>query len=226
MTFQSTHPLRGATLTGRKNGWYNGFQSTHPLRGATGDVAVHHLHGGISIHAPLAGCDPGGKVMRCRSCHFNPRTPCGVRLRQRAELPHGLVDFNPRTPCGVRQRVRITQQSPDIFQSTHPLRGATAVSLAGIVSAAKFQSTHPLRGATIRDSTYTLGITISIHAPLAGCDATLQNCIHDPSISIHAPLAGCDRRYLLQKAMSVFISIHAPLAGCDGGDQRKGARPV
>ena len=35
------------------------FQSTHPLRGAT----VHHrpagLVGGISIHAPLAGCDFG-----------------------------------------------------------------------------------------------------------------------------------------------------------------------
>ena len=36
--------------------------------------------GGISIHAPRVGCDGFG----CGSCadcqHFNPRTPCGVRL--------------------------------------------------------------------------------------------------------------------------------------------------
>ena len=79
---------------------------------------------------------------------------------------------------------------------------------------------------------------ISIHAPLAGCDA---NAIfvygakddfnprtpcgmrhHDPDavasfcqISIHAPLAGCDaeRRSMYYKLLS--ISIHAPLAGCD-----------
>ena len=33
--FQSTHPLRGATLIGVWGDWYKGFQSTHPLRGAT-----------------------------------------------------------------------------------------------------------------------------------------------------------------------------------------------
>ena len=56
--------------------------------------------------------------------------------------------FNPRTPCGVRPMItRTTQQTPK-FQSTHPLRGATAPVDLSIAKAC-----------------------ISIHAPLAGCDA-------------------------------------------------------
>ena len=78
--FQSTHPLRGATcwdwwkLTQRKyfnprtpcgvRHWLTAFaarkirfQSTHPLRGATGKPFIVPTGYGISIHAPLAGCD-------------------------------------------------------------------------------------------------------------------------------------------------------------------------
>ena len=55
------------------------FQSTHPVRGATllvaGDFRVTH----ISIHAPRAGCDSWRCEGRCGQHHFNPRTPCGVR---------------------------------------------------------------------------------------------------------------------------------------------------
>ena len=56
----------------------------------------------ISIHAPLAGCDL-------------------ILLA----LANGLVDFNPRTPCGVRLSGTTARPSSRIFQSTHPLRGAT-----------------------------------------------------------------------------------------------------
>ena len=80
---------------------------------------------------------------------------------------------------------------------------------------AGFQSTHPLRGATAGAELLAVPGLISIHAPLAGCDfvsggvltvlgifqsthplrsATLVAAcgfqVH--SISIHAPLAGCD----------------------------------
>ena len=36
-----------------------GFQSTRPLRGATVDGIAEEFAGKISIHAPLAGCDMG-----------------------------------------------------------------------------------------------------------------------------------------------------------------------
>ena len=56
------------------------FQSTHPLRGATiADIATLVLMK-ISIHAPLAGCDSGCSSASCFIRNFNPRTPCGVRL--------------------------------------------------------------------------------------------------------------------------------------------------
>ena len=81
--FQSTHPLRGATSSGIEKADRTGFQSTHPLRGAT-----------------LSG--PGWTTT---GLHFNPRTPCGVRLQTSFQ---SAFNFE--------------------FQSTHPLRGATVVS--------------------------------------------------------------------------------------------------
>ena len=102
----------------------------------------------------------------------------------------------------------------------------------------QFQSTHPLRGATAVEATSEIDGTISIHAPLAGCDC--PNIIYPPfpsnfnprtpcgvrlfhpvfcvfskSISIHAPLAGCDAGQYIIHSPANFISIHAPLAGCD-----------
>ena len=144
------------------------FQSTHPLRGATAVRLHRFLDLDISIHAPLAGCDA-----------------CGRSSQRRRKY------FNPRTPCGVRQGFMYRGVDAVIFQSTHPLRGATV---------------SPLVGMAMED--------ISIHAPLAGCDAAHQHHRGDRRISIHAPLAGCDRKNLVQHAPA-NISIHAPLAGCD-----------
>ena len=78
------------------------FQSTHPLRGATELIAYAPSVDAISIHAPLAGCDKKPSPSPRRTFNFNPRTPCGVRLFGISELLHQLL-----------------------FQSTHPLRGAT-----------------------------------------------------------------------------------------------------
>ena len=56
------------------------FQSTHPLRGATPDVVRQKAKRLISIHAPLAGCDRRRRACVGQRRDFNPRTPCGVRL--------------------------------------------------------------------------------------------------------------------------------------------------
>ena len=101
------------------------FQSTHPLRGATDLRGCLVTSDGISIHAPLAGCDEREVFAPARGKHFNPRTPCGVRLPQcafdvvragisihaplagcdilRRGKDYINLDFNPRTPCGVRR---------------------------------------------------------------------------------------------------------------------------
>ena len=77
------------------------FQSTHPLRGATPTNIIERGCYGISIHAPLAGCDTRATRTAAHGTHFNPRTPCGVRLHRIWKMV-SLQYFNPRTPCGVR----------------------------------------------------------------------------------------------------------------------------
>ena len=147
--FQSTRPLRGATLVrpvsffisiyfnprapcgARRSDTVMDpsgilFQSTRPLRGATRWPRQSLLGRSISIHAPLAGRDmPPGWQVQSRH-NFNPRAPCGARLLRSASLSRSIL-----------------------FQSTRPLRGATGTSAqpSGI---ATFQSTRPLRGATAK----------------------------------------------------------------------------
>ena len=257
------------------------FQSTRPLRGATLVDApiLGNVH--ISIHAPLAGCDGRPDRQDHRRGHFNPRTPCGVRRDGAGERltapaisihaplagcdgdcrtscccwrkfqsthplrgataagllgPQRVRHFNPRTPCGVRHGVVSKGFVSSAFQSTHPLRGATCTTPVAYTSLRHFnprtpcgvrriaswhcvqrdtfQSTHPLRGATGSGKAPLPVPGISIHAPLAGCDAAEKAQETGYLISIHAPLAGCDGGTAACMWWN-YISIHAPLAGCD-----------
>ena len=125
------------------------FQSTHPLRGATINGDRWKEYGHISIHAPLAGCDPVMRRCEMLRLHFNPRTPCGVRHDRprgacacyRFQSTHPLRGATLDVAGDHRARVR--------FQSTHPLRGATLFVRSFSVFLLLFQSTHPLRGATL-----------------------------------------------------------------------------
>ena len=81
--------------------------------------------GSISIHAPLAGCDSRPRRGIRASGNFNPRTPCGVRLYGSLQYDHGLAIsiHAPLAGCDAcGQPLRLRQ---GLFQSTHPLRGAT-----------------------------------------------------------------------------------------------------
>ena len=167
--FQSTHPMRGATHELRHIHGRGRFQSTHPMRGATQSRAMAHKSMKISIHAPHAGCDWLDECVFTKTRYFNPRTPCGVRPDT-----DGFDDVD------------------TLFQSTHPMRGATCCQAyyddSGKISIhaphagcdvnnvqhtnrfGKFQSTHPMRGATLMPHDSAFMMTISIHAPHAGCD--------------------------------------------------------
>ena len=161
--------------------------------GATGVNFGAFFFLSISIHAPRVGCDT---MTRCGSragLHFNPRTPCGVRRRERQNkrvfaiisihAPRVGCDvrptlwsrptshFNPRTPCGVRQPLLPNRAKRTIFQSTHPVWGATLCDVLR----------RPVRD-------------ISIHAPRVGCDQIDKRTQQRWYISIHAPRVGCDCR--------------------------------
>ena len=168
-SFQPTLPLRGATAVLEAT-FSVYLVSTHaPLAGS--DIAMHgSAHRSlVSTHAPLAGSDSFWQSP-CRLClGFNPRSPCGERLRCGREngatdgfnprspcgerppcTPHKAACgtcFNPRSPCGERRRPYAWTWASIWFQPTLPLRGATDVIGIGHV-VAQFQPTLPLRGAT------------------------------------------------------------------------------
>ena len=125
-----------------------------------------------------------------------------------------------------------------VFQSTHPMRGATGPS-KGVPREYDISIHAPHEGCDepiyIRQYTWS---TISIHAPQEGCDVIPQAVVGDTYISIHAPHEGCDTagvyggrgRYSKFQsthpmrgatalpgtaAGSAVISIHAPHEGCD-----------
>ena len=111
-----------------KEGQYAGhniFQSTLPMRGATWRYIFRVVVSSISIHAPHAGSD---------------MVHCGTHRKE--------LYFNPRSPCGERRSSSMSLIfSSSKFQSTLPMRGATALSWCR-TPVTTFQSTLPMRGAT------------------------------------------------------------------------------
>ncbi len=142
------------------------------------------------------------------------------------------ANFNPRTPCGVRQGAVVDINGARLFQSTHPVRGATGsaylpnrhdtISIhaprAGCdrsettfsLGTTLFQSTHPVRGATRWLPCVLYAPLISIHAPRAGCDGAYHPNYYIQIISIHAPRAGCDRRSLHQIHAASYFNPRTP----------------
>ena len=127
----------------------------------------------------------------------------------------GSADFNPRTPHGVRPGpVRPSWPRRDI--STHaPLTGCDKTGVRLWDRTDLFQSTHPSRGATLIGLGDCTPHLISIHAPLTGCDGGLVR--HPTNITNFNPRTphGVRLACSLSQWSRRIISIHAPLTGCD-----------
>ena len=176
-------------------------------------------------------------IFRSKLRYFNPRTPCGVRrsqhLRERQQHRH----FNPRTPCGVRPAAFFDSYCIGVFQSTHPMRGATVAHLFEPVGkinfnprtpcgvrhgvdnkgrrAALFQSTHPMRGAT--GARFFEAVIIaefqSTH-PMRGATMGIAGSIDWNRFQSTHPMRGATLCRPFERRRGT-ISIHAPHAGCD-----------
>ena len=215
------------------------FQSTHPVRGATAVGAVIAAVNIISIHAPRAGCDRarqrstagtvlfqsthpvrGATRQRLQHDHppydFNPRTPCGVRLRASGAPPARsyfnprtpcgvrlfsltcqprIFYFNPRTPCGVRPIQHQHQPGAEYFNPRTPCGVRHLQATASAIQGA-FQSTHPVRGATLADlCRFKWSCNFNPRTP-CGVRQSSAEFATPLAISIHAPRAGCDPRSL------------------------------
>ena len=81
----------------------------------------------------------------------------------------GLLRFNPRAPCEARQFVRINLVLDKV--SIHaPLARRDIISTVVALAVYMFQSTRPLRGATAARMLDIGPCKVSIHAPLARRD--------------------------------------------------------
>ena len=99
----STHaPLAGRDSVFQSASTANTVISTHaPLAGRDLLIAVNLFLFNISTHAPLAGRDDRLHINFPVLINFNPRAPCGARLKLRGFIVY-VRDFNPRAPCGAR----------------------------------------------------------------------------------------------------------------------------
>ena len=129
--FNSRTPCGVRRLSWRRINFHRLFQFTHPVWGATVERSPCLVHRVVSIHAPRVGCD------------LHPTLQGTFYIR-----------FNSRTPCGVRPLARTKTQLQRTFQFTHPVWGATVISLM-VDPTAK----------------------VSIHAPRVGCDNRLSDQI-------------------------------------------------
>ena len=145
------------------------FQSTLPARGAT-EV----------------------QCMRMRYLEdFNPRSPHGERPSRPASFSP-CIDISIHAPrTGSDPPVRASLSAYPIFQSTLPARGATTISVDGVIFRL-FQSTLPARGATFRKffSVYADAFQSTLPARGATMLAYIERKIY--CISIHAPRTGSD----------------------------------
>ena len=147
--FQSTPPIRVATIAVNQLWRKCQFQSTPPIRVAT-FLPTQNLLWNI---------------------HFNPRHPYGWRLDVHFLTSSAIWNFNPRHPYGWRPVCQISDKRMCLFQSTPPIRVATA-QMALTAQAKLFQSTPPIRVATYAEVQTGVIDIISIHATHTGGDIT------------------------------------------------------
>ncbi len=99
------------------------------------------------------------------------------------------------------------------FQSTHPVRGATFY-ISTRSRKLRFQSTHPVRGATHIAASVAIASEFQSTHPVRGATYEEAAAMYDGIISIHAPRERCDSTYP-RTPRRFRISIHAPRERCD-----------
>ena len=173
---------------------WTSFQSTRPVWGATGSLLKHTVN----------------------LKNFNPRAPCGARLRCPAQcFPHKEISIHAprvgRDDAASRCRqscVRISIHAPRVGRDREPAPvsrrryrisihaprvGRDPANFGSFSSTCKFQSTRPVWGATFSSTCKKLSTLISIHAPRVGRDP-LRSDVPAPAYPYFNPRAPCGAR--------------------------------
>ena len=130
------------------------FQTLHfnpriPCGMRSNHLSPYMLFTRISIHASHAGCDHDGCISESVLNHFNPRIPCGMRPAF-AKLLACPTYFNPRIPCGMRPAYSVGHGCANTYFNPRIPCGMRRISALATSRVTQFQSTHPVRDATAR----------------------------------------------------------------------------
>ena len=87
-----------------------------------------------------------------------------------------------------------------------------------------FQSTRPMRGATAIPIGLFRRLRVSIHAPHAGRDLCCEEACGKHGVSIHAPHAGRDVTVALYKRLTKGFQSTRPMLGATREDQQSAVR--
>ena len=114
-----------------------------PRLGTAADLPIR-----ISIHAPLAGSDRA--LRRKSSCNtlFQSTLPLRGATHPHHQILVQVLDFNPRSPCGERPKKTETLYIVEGISIHAPLAGSDQRAALCVPPLGRFQSTLPLRGAT------------------------------------------------------------------------------
>ena len=123
--FQSTRPMRGATLPRSRGKGQILFQSTRPMRGATSPCAALLLRLEFQSTRPMRGATKRRNPADSRS-DISIHTPHAGRDQHEQTGREPDQYFNPHAPCGARPECNSPERPTCLFQSTRPMRGATA----------------------------------------------------------------------------------------------------
>ena len=147
------------------------FQSTRPLRGATLYLErVNYMGCHISIHAPLTGRDGATHRLVLQDDVISIHAPLTGRDLVGADRQAG-GQISIHAPLTGRDVFHIKQIDGHELISIHaPLTGRDNGDGKSVDMFALFQSTRPLRGATEAYMYCRVYFEISIHAPLTGRD--------------------------------------------------------
>ena len=171
LLFQSTLPLRGATLVSFALILsILHFNPRSPYGERPQALTLQDIKNVISIHAPLTGSDFGFTLSILAFSQFQSTLP--LRGATAGCAPDGSAStisiHAPLTGSDLRDLTDDMYLCS--FQSTLPLRGATEARFMRFCRLLAFQSTLPLRGATPHFKATCGQSQISIHAPLTGSD--------------------------------------------------------
>ena len=149
-SFQSTLPMRGATLRFSVPAFHQGlFQSTLPMRGATSLFWFVNSRFVISIHTPHAGSD----IIVNYFFRFLKKFQSTLPMRGATMITHGLwywSSISIHTPHAGSDDIPAAIVAKGSWISIHtPHAGSDFSSFRPALVGSIFQSTLPMRGATV-----------------------------------------------------------------------------